>query len=124
MFSQDDISGGRKSKEYSAGQRSNDVSRSSINARPSFKNPYMDLEKVTPATNNTSGIKSSLYSSGVRYSDGIKTYEQRIANEGIKDEPVYPQIQKFEENAAGVRQLTTITENGPENVAERRNQPK
>lgn len=52
----------------------------------------MDIEKVSPVTNNTSGIKSSLYASGVKYNEGIKIYEQRIANQGSKDEPIYPKI--------------------------------
>jgi hypothetical protein len=75
MFGQDEIS--------AAEHRSNNASYSSNNTqkgkRPSFKNPYMDIEKVvSPITNNTSGIKSTLYSSGVKHNNGIKTYEQTI----------------------------------------------
>jgi hypothetical protein len=93
MFSQDDVS---------AGHLSANVSRSSIKSqtkRASFKNPYMDIEKVTPVTNNTSGIKSAQYTSGVKHNNGIKTYEQTIQVQGSKDEPIYPQINLFEDNA-------------------------
>jgi hypothetical protein len=56
-------------------------------------------------TNNTSGIKSSLYASNIKYSSGIKSYEQTLGDYGNKNEPVYPDIHKFEG-----QQLTTIAE--------------
>ena len=73
-------------------------------SRTSFKNPYMYGDKVTPGinnssalkTNNTSGIKSSLYSSNMKFSSGIKSYEQNVGDQGRKNEPVYPSIQRFE----------------------------
>ena len=108
-------------------ERAGNASRSSLNAskasRPSYRNPYMETSekaltnsasarvtsaKVTSAmkTNNTSGIKSSLYSSNIKYNSGIKSYEQTLGDYGNKNEPVYPDIHTFEG-----RQLTTIVEN-------------
>lgn len=98
MFSQDEVSVGQGSNNASHSSitlnHSKNASRSSNNARASFKNPYMDMEKVSPPTNNTSGIKSSVYSSGVKYNEGIKTYEQKIVNDGQYDEPLYTKIEK------------------------------
>ena len=86
-------------------QRAGNASRSSKASRPSFRNPYVDKSdppKSTSAnksalkTNNTSGIKSSLYASNVKYSSGIKSYEQEIGDAGNRNEPIYPNIHKFE----------------------------
>lgn len=104
-------------------RRSQNKSRSSQGTtRPSFKNPYVDPDSKTQGTNNTSGIKNSAYSSGVKYNQGIKYYEQNVSNEGVKDEPLYPTIEKFEENS---RNLETINEDGKgsSSVTERRYQP-